>query len=425
MRILVLCTNYIPEKNGMGPFAAGLSEHWAEKGHKVTAITAFPYYPAWRIWDEYRGRIYRRERINNVSVRRVWHIVPSRASSLLQRLAHDLSFAVSVFLAGLFTGRFDLICCVCPPPVLGFTAYLLSKIRRKSYVILLTDLASDAALATGILRDGPAVSVARAVEGFIYRHADRVVCICEGFVEKLTTHGIAQQKLVLIPLWGDTQRVYPIAGATEFRRANQLTKQQFVAMYTGNIGKKQDLLNVVRAAELTKDVTDLVWLLVGQGEERSLIEDAIVQRGLKNMRLLPLQPAEGLAEMYSAADVLLLNQKAAVIDSVIPSKLLNYMAAGRTVLAAVSGKSEAARYIERAQCGFIVAPEDPMALVEAVLSLRADPALRGKFGANGRNYARQHFTKERVLQEYDRLFSRYAGKIDVRAEAAKKAEAAS
>src|SRR5437016_5477767 len=294
LRVLVLCTNYIPEKNGMAPYATGLSEHWAAKGHKVTTITAFPYYPAWRIWDEYRGRLYQSEHINNVSLRRVWHLVPSRASSLIQRLAHDLSFTLNVFLAGLFHGSFDVICCVCPPPTLAFTAYLLSKIRRKSYVIVLTDLASDAALAMRILKDGPAIRVARAVEGFVYRNADRVVCICQGFVEKLMARGIAQQKLVLIPLWGDTKQVYPLAGAVQFRRANQLTEQQFLVMHTGNMGKKQDLLNVVRAAELSKDVTDLVWLLGGQGEERSLIEEAISQRGLKNTRLVPLQPAESL-----------------------------------------------------------------------------------------------------------------------------------
>src|SRR4029077_20466961 len=122
------------------------------------------------------------------------------------------------------------------------------------------------------------------------------------------------------------------------------------------------------------------------GEERSLIEEAIDQRGLKNLRLLPLQPAEGLAEMYSAADVLLLHQKAAVVDSVIPSKLLTYMAAGRAVLAAVSGKSETALYVQRANCGLVVHPENPEALVEAVLSLRRDPAVQSGLGANGRAY---------------------------------------
>jgi colanic acid biosynthesis glycosyl transferase WcaI len=425
MRVLVVGTNYVPERTGMAPFATGLCEHLATKGHEVEMVTAFPYYPEWRVWDDYRGRLYQGERINNVNVRRVWHFVPGRASNLFQRLAHDLSFALNVLLVALFAGRFDVICCICPPPTLALAAYLLAKVHRHPYVILLTDLASDAALATGIMREGSAVRLARAMEGFVYNRADSIVCICQGFVDSLTARGVDPDNLVLIPLWGNTQQVYPIAGATEFRKANQFTHEQFLAMYTGNIGKKQDLMNVVHAAELSKNVGDLVWLLVGEGEERSPIEEAIKQRGLTNIRLLPLQPTESLAEMYSAADVLLLHQKAAVVDSVIPSKLLTYMAAGRPVLAAVSDKSETARYVQRANCGLIIHPEDPRALVEAVLSLRKDPAVQSDLGANGRAYVQQHFTRENVLQKYDLLFSRYAGQGGPGAEASRKTVVAS
>jgi colanic acid biosynthesis glycosyl transferase WcaI len=421
MRVQFLCTNYTPEKNGMAPFATGLCERFAKHGHEVTAIVAFPYYPAWRVWDGYRGRLFQTEHINDVSVRRTWHFVPKRPSGLLQRLTHDLTFTLSVFLSGLFSSGFNVVCCVCPPPTVALAAYMLSKVHRKPYVIILTDLASDAAMATGILKDGLAVRMARAIEGFGYRQADRVVCICDGFVEKLTERGIAPDRLKLIPLWGDTENVYPITGATKFRQANGISDQQFLVMHTGNMGKKQDLMNVVRAAELSKDLNDIVWLLIGQGEELAALEEAIRQRQLRNIRLLPLQPADALAEMYSAASVLLLNQKAAVVESVIPSKLLTYMAAGRPILAAVSDKSETARYVERAKCGRIIHSEDPMALVEAALSLRADGALREKLGSNGRAYVLEHFTKDKILREYELLFSRYEDEVRPGAEASKKA----
>jgi colanic acid biosynthesis glycosyl transferase WcaI len=425
MRILVLGTNYAPEKTAIGPFTTGLCEHWAGKGHDVTVVTAFPYFPEWRVHEGYRGHLYKTELIRNVRVRRVWHFVPSRASNLFQRLAHDLSFTVSAFLAGLFTQDFNVIYCSFPPPTLALTAYALAKLRGKPYIIKLPDLASDAALATGILKEGFVIRLARAIEGFAYRKADVVVCLCQPFIERLVSRGVERQKLQLIPDWGDTQRVYPIPNATAFRTANGLSSDQFLVMHTGNMGKKQDLGNLVRAAELSKNVPNLVWLLVGQGEERSAIEEAVKRRQLRNVQLLPLQPAEDLAEMYSAADLLVLNQRAAVVDAVIPSKLLTYMAAGRPVLAAVNDKSEAARYIERAQCGLIVPPEDPSALVETVLALRKAPSLREGFGANGRAYVQQHFTKEGVLQEYDRLFSRYTDEVDVQAESPKKAVPAS
>jgi colanic acid biosynthesis glycosyl transferase WcaI len=409
MRILVLGTNYTPEKTAIAPFTTGLCEHLAEKGHDVTVVTAFPYFPEWRVQEGYRGHLYKTELVKKVRVRRVWHFVPSRASNLLQRLAHDLSFTFNAFWAALFTWDFDVLYCSFPPPTLALTAYVLAKLHGKPYVIKLADLASDAALATGILKEGFAVRLARAIEGFAYRNADVVVCLCQPFIERLVSRGIDRQKLQLIPDWGDTQGVFPILNATTFRSANGFSSGQFLVMHTGNMGKKQDLMNLVRAAELSKDRAELMWLLVGQGEERSAIEEALNHRRLKNIRLLPLQPAEALAEMYSAADVLVLNQRAAVVDAVIPSKLLTYMAAGRTVLAAVSDKSETARYIERAECGLIVHPEDPAALVDAVLALRKAPALRERFGTNARAYVVQHFTKEKVLREYDLFFSRYAG----------------
>lgn len=425
MRILVIGINYAPEKTAIAPFTTGLCEHLAGQGHDVTVVTAFPYYPEWRVHEGYRGHLYKTELIKNVKVRRVWHFVPSRASNLFQRLAHDLSFTFSAFLAGLFTQDFDVLYCSFPPPTLVLTVYVLAKLHRKPYVIKLPDLASDAALATGILREGFIIRLARAIEGFAYRNADDVVCLCQPFIERLVSRGTERQKLQLIPDWGDTQGVYPIADATAFRAENSLSSDQFLVMHTGNMGKKQGLMNLVHAAELSKDMTDLVWLLVGHGEERSAIEEAINSRQLKNIRLLPLQPADRLAEMYSAADLLVLNQRAAVVDAVIPSKLLTYMAAGRAVLAAVNEKSEAARYIERAQCGQIVPPEDAAALVEAVLALRKAPSLRERFGANGRTYVQQHFSKEKVLQEYDRFFSRYTDEVNVQAQGSKKALPAS
>jgi len=408
MRVLVIGINYAPEKTSVAPFTTGLSEHLANRNYEVEVITAFPYYPEWKVWPGYRGRAYLREHTNNVSVRRVWHFVPRRASSLVQRLAHDFSFTLSALFAGLFAGNFDMIYCCCPPPTLALTAYVLAKIHGKPFVIKITDLASDAALATGILKDGITVRLARFIERFAYGNADRVVCLCQAFVDKLAARGITPQKLQVIPDWADTQTVYPIAGVTAFRKANKLAEDQCLIMHTGNMGKKQDLMNVVRAAELSQDKSELIWLLVGQGEERAAIEEEIRQRQLRNIRVLPLQPKDGMAEMYSAADMLLLNQKAAVEDSVIPSKLLTYMAAGRTILAAVNERSEAARQIREARCGVLVCSEDPRALVEAVSALWRDPDLRQKLGANGRAYADRHFTKQKVLHEYDLLFNCYA-----------------
>jgi colanic acid biosynthesis glycosyl transferase WcaI len=220
----------------------------------------------------------------------------------------------------------------------------------------------------------------------------------------LKERGIQEEKLRLISDWGDTENLRPGAEGSAFRLATQLSPEQFLVFHTGNMGKKQKLMNVVSAAEASRSEPDLKWIIVGQGEEKDQLQEGISRRRLTNIMLLPLQPAESLPEMYSSADLLLLNQAAAVEDAVIPSKLLTYMGAGRAVVAAVSEKSEAARQIRRANCGVVVPPENPQALAEAVLALRKDAGLRQKLGANARTFAEIHFTKAGVLDRYDEFF---------------------
>jgi colanic acid biosynthesis glycosyl transferase WcaI len=405
MRVLVIGINYSPEKISVAPFTTGLCEHLAAQGHEVTVFTAFPYYPEWRVWDDYRGSFYRRDRIHGVSVHRVPHYVPHKPSSLIQRLTYDITFTMSAFIAALFAGGCDVIYCSCPPPTVAFAAYVLSKIKRAPYAIKLTDLASDAALATGIMKPGVGIRLARAFEVFTYRRALAVICLCRGFIERLKERGVNEKKLFLIPDWGDTENIRPCEKASTFRTQNQLDPRQFLVFHTGNMGKKQNLANVVNAAELASNEVDVGWVLVGQGEERTMLEQVISRRALANIRILPLQPAEILRQMYSTADLLLLNQAAAIEDAVIPSKLLTYMAAGRPVVAAVSSKSEASRQIVLSNCGVVVPPENPQALVDAVLALKQNPTLCKELGANGRSYAEAHFTKGRILREYDEFFN--------------------
>jgi len=315
MRILVLGINYAPERTSVAPFATGFCEDLAANGNKVIVVTAFPYYPEWRVWEGYRGSLYRKECINGVTVHRVAHYVPRKPSRLIERLAYDISFTVNCFLAALFTGGCDLIYCYCPPPTVAFAAYLLGLIKGAAYVMKVSDLASDVALATGIMKPGFTIRLARMFEAFSYRKAKAVICVCQGFIDRLRERGVSEEKLHLIPDWGDTENLRPGEAGSAFRLANQLSTKQFLVFHTGNMGKKQRLMNVVNAAEASRNERDLKWIIVGQGEEKSQLEEEISRRGLTNTMMLPLQPAELLTEMYGSADLLLLNQAAAVEDA--------------------------------------------------------------------------------------------------------------
>jgi hypothetical protein len=74
-RLLIVGINYEPEQTGIAPFTTDLAEHMATRDWRVTVVTGLPNYPQWRVFDEYRGTLRRRERRADVDIHRLWHYV--------------------------------------------------------------------------------------------------------------------------------------------------------------------------------------------------------------------------------------------------------------------------------------------------------------------------------------------------------------
>ena len=116
--------------------------------------------------------------------------------------------------------------------------------------------------------------------------------------------------------------------------------------------------------------------------------------------------------MLAAADALLVSQRAQVVDSVLPSKTLSYMASGRPIIAAVDPLSATADLVRAADCGIVVAPEDAEALTAGIETLRQNPDLCLRMGTNGRKHVVERFSKGSVLSQWDALVAEVASTHD-------------
>ena len=89
-------------------------------------------------------------------------------------------------------------------------------------------------------------------------------------------------------------------------------------------------------------------------------------------------------------------------DTVVPSKLLTYMAAGRPVLAAVNSTSQGAEILREADGGLLVMPDDPLALAAGVQALAAaSPETLRAMGLRNRQYAETHFDQRAVVAQHE------------------------
>jgi colanic acid biosynthesis glycosyl transferase WcaI len=181
------------------------------------------------------------------------------------------------------------------------------------------------------------------------------------------------------------------------------------------MGYKQGLGNVVECAWLAVQADPrLLFVLMGDGNQRSLLVDLAQRYRLPNLRFLPIQPPELFSSVLAAADLLLVNQRASVTNMSLPGKLTSYFASGRPVVAAVSPDSETARELVDTGTGVLVAPDRPGLLLETIRKLADDADLQGSLGAAGKRYARTALSAEQALASLEELVdaipTRHAGR---------------
>lgn len=407
MNILVFGMNYVPEKTAIGPLTADMCQDLVARDHQVTMVTGFPHFPEWRVYDGYRSKLFARETRHGVRVRRGFVYVPGKPGPR-QRVMYDSSISLSAALNLIGVSRPDVIVVISPPLQLALTALAAGKLWRAPVLLVIKDIVPDVAISLGMLKNRGIIGIARALERFCYQHADRISVIGDGFIRNLLSKGVPTEKLSLIPDWVDTNLVYPMERVNSFRRRHGIPADTCLVLYSGNMSFKQGLDNVISAAERLQDRPDVQFCLTGQGAARSALEEMVKHRRLTNVSFLPFEPEETYPEMLAAADILLLSQRADVGDAVLPCKFLNYMAAGRPIVSAVSAESETAVYMRKADCGRLVPPEEPAALAEAISDLFGDQVLRALLGTNGRRFVEAQFSREQVLQSYADLIESMA-----------------
>lgn len=403
LRILCVGSFYAPERTAIGPYTAQLAAYLGARGHRVHVSTAFPHFPEWRFHDGYRAGLYRRERRGNVVVRRSRHVLPRTPDSVGGRLICDGSFAAGAVLTGALAGPVDVVLAVSPPLTAALAAAALARLWRAPLILWLQDLTVDVALTLGLMRrDSPSYRAAAAIERYLERNAQAIVVIGEAFKEHLVEHGAPADKVILQHNWIDTDIVRPTP-ERHFRARHGFRERDRVIIHAGNMGIKQGLENVLLAADRLRHDPNLHIVLVGEGSAKEALRWQASELGLPNVMFLPFHPAWALSDMLSSGDLLLVNQRGAIGNGVLASKLLTYMAVERPVIAAAHPDSATARALRASGAGLQVPPDDPAALADGISRALADPVRSTEWARNGRAWVKTHGSSADALEQFSGL----------------------
>jgi colanic acid biosynthesis glycosyl transferase WcaI len=397
MRVVVWGINYAPEFAGIAPHNVALCEFLEREGHDVEMLTTFSYYPSWRKRPEDCGRLFRTDLINGVPVHRCWHFVPARVSAL-KRIVHEGSFVFFSTLRALFLEQPDVFVVVSPPLLLGAAACFVGKLKRAAYVFHVQDMQPDAAVGLGMLKQSWFTRALYALEAFAYRHAARVSGITRGMLKAFRSKGVPDSKLIYFPNAIELKSDRPAPRRGEFRKAHRLPADEFLAIYSGNLGVKQGLDVLLETAVLVRDKR-IRFLVCGDGAQRETLAARAREMQLPNFSMLPFQSAADYRALLVDADVCFITQQAGSGNSFFPSKLLGLLAESKPVVTVAAPESELALALVEGNFGVNVPPRQPAELAALLDSLANDPERLWLYGANGRRYVEQ-FDKNRVLRSF-------------------------
>lgn len=406
MRILILAQYFPPEISATGRRAQDLAASLAGRGHEVTVLTGRPNHPATA------GRYFCRHAASSERTSggyRVLRLPVFRSPEPLawNRVLNYLTFVLFAAARGIFLDRPDAILAVSPLPA-GFAALALSTLHRAPLVYDLQDIWPDSARAVGVMKRGLALRLLGGLERLLYRRSARIVVISEGFREYLANLGVPRERVRVISNGVDAELFRDAEPEQRLRRAQPL-RGRFVVGYVGNHGLAQGLDTVIDAADRLR-ASAVAFLLIGEGVEKSRLERKARHAGLDNVRFLRGVPRGRVPRLLAACDAgLVILRDDPLFRITIPSKLYEYMAAGKPVLCSVGG--ETAGVVVSARCGIVVPPSDGAALADAVLALARDPARCAAMGEYGKVSVREHFSTAAMMAAYAEAIESVASRL--------------
>jgi len=397
MRIVLYGMNYAPELTGIGKYNAELAEWLVEKGNSVRVISPPPYYPEWRVHSGYSNLKYKIENIKGVEVWRCPLWVPKKITGK-RRVMHLLSYALTSFpsIVAQLRWRPDIIISVEPPIMCAPMALLVAKMCGAKSCLHVQDFEVDAAFQLNILKSKNARLIVEWMEKCITSRFDKVSSISQRMLQKLGDKGICESKKIYFPNWVDLEVIFPQKTNRRLKAEIGLPTDSIVALYSGNIGRKQNIDTLLEAAYHLLNRSDIYIVICGDGVyKKTLMEKG---EGCNNVLFIPLQPLEKLNELLNMADIHLLPQSSDAADLVMPSKLSGMFASGRPVIATADDNTQVASIV--GNCGVVVSPGDAKGIANAILKLGCNPQLRMELGMRAFQFCAAEWEKSAILHKF-------------------------
>ncbi|UOG36656.1 glycosyltransferase family 4 protein [Leptospira noguchii] len=395
MKICIIVDDYLPKSTKVAAkMMHELAVKLKEKGNEITVIT-----PGTDLKQNYKKDILDGVSILQFSSGRIKNV------SKLKRLINEfiLSRRAWKYLKKYFIqNHHDLIIYYSPSIFWGNLVFRLKNLWKVPSYLILRDFFPQWIIDNGMIREKSLIAFFfKYYEKLNYKAADQIGIQSPANIEWFSKKFPEFKNIELLYNWATDS---PVLNKNHFYRKKLNLEGKIVFFYGGNIGKAQDMMNIVRLAEKMKTHTDVVFLLVGAGDEVELVKTSIQDLQLNNMILLDPVSQEEFKLMLAEFDIGLFTLHFGHKTHNFPGKILGYMVQEKPILGVVNPGNDLKNILEDSKSGLVTIAGDVEKLYKNALVL-LDDKTRKQMGRNANLLLKSKFSVDNAVETVLKVLS--------------------
>ncbi|MBF0468400.1 MAG: glycosyltransferase, exosortase A system-associated [Desulfamplus sp.] len=247
-------------------------------------------------------------------------------------------------------------------------------------------------------------NLTKLLETLVCTKVDHVCILCNGLKKDLISRGIPANKITPVFNGINPDELKSVSKDPEYYKNWGLEGKRVIG-FVGSFYRYEGLDLLVHAfADIAKDHTNAVLLLVGGGEMKEELAQLAREYGIEKQVIMPGRiPHERIAGVYALIDILAYPRYSMrLTELVTPLKPLEAMAMGKALVASdVGGHKE---LIQDGKTGLLFQAGNVDALEDALKQLLADSDLKAGFEDRGNKWVKSHHTWLQTTSVYQGIY---------------------
>lgn len=391
MKILVISQYYHPEPGATSNRLKSFVDAMIKRGHEVTVICEFPNHPSGMLAPGDRWRLFRVEDHGTHKIIRTF-VLTSPQKSNIKRMLFYLSFSLSSFMAALFIKKHDLVFASSPPIFHVFTAMIIAGLKKSEFILDIRDIWPDIALEFDAVTNRHLLKWGGYLERKLYNNARVILTTTKG--QKRTVEIRGGSGKAIVSYNGSDDDILNWPGDIKKLRKSLGWENKIVVCYAGLIGLGQNLTGLL--PEISRiDGNNITFVFIGNGPGEYVLKSDISKTGLKNIEIRQMMPRSDVIPLIYASDIMIvILRESSFFNSTIPSKVFDYMAAGKPIITNVDG--ELREIVINNNAGLYFSLKEKGSFADAVQKLKDNFQLRNTMGSNGKKLVSEKFMRSKL-----------------------------